>query len=97
MSLKVASLSDVYLYTVDDLRDVVEENVRLRSHEANKADKIVEGALLRLKHHGTCVRLPMWCVTISESAMAIQQVELERAPERPKREISGRGSYSPFA
>lgn len=76
---QVASLSDVYLYTVDDLRDVVEENVRLRSHEANKADKIVEEGVVeveatwQLRASSDVVR------NYRESAMAIQQAELERA------------------
>ena len=76
---QVASLSDVYLFTVDDLRDVVEENVRLRSHEANKADKIIE--------EGVVVVEATWLQRASadvvrnyrESALAIQQTELERA------------------
>ena len=76
---QVASLSDVYLYTVDDLRDVVEENVRLRSHEASKADKIVDDGVAEvevswhLRASSDVVR------NYRESAMAIQQAELERA------------------
>ena len=38
---QVALLSDVYLYTVDDLRDVIEENLRMRESEASKADEII--------------------------------------------------------
>ena len=76
---QVASLSDVYLFTVDDLRDVVEENVRLRSHEANKADKIIEEGVVEVE--------ATWLQRVSadvvrnyrESALAIQQTELERA------------------
>ncbi len=76
---QVASLSDVYLYTVDDLRDVVEENVRLRSHEANKADKIVEEGVVEVE--ATWLQRASADVVRNyrESAMAIQQTELERA------------------
>ena len=76
---QVASLSDVYLYTVDDLRDVVEENVRLRSHEANKADKIVEEGVVEVE--ATWLQRASADVVRNyrESAMAIQQAELERA------------------
>ena len=76
---QVASLSDVYLYTVDDLRDVVEENVRLRSHEANKADKIVGEGVVEVE--ATWLQRASADVVRNyrESAMAIQQAELERA------------------
>ena len=76
---QVASLSDVYLFTVGDLRDVVEENVRLRSHEANKADKIVEEGVVEVE--ATWLQRASADVVRNyrESALAIQQTELERA------------------
>ena len=76
---QVASLSDVYLFTVDDLRDVVEENVRLRSHEANKADKIVEEGVVEVE--ATWLQRASADVVRNyrESALAIQQTDLERA------------------
>ena len=76
---QVASLSDIYLYTVDDLRDVVEENVRLRSYEANKADKIVEEGVVEIE--ATWLQRASADVVRNyrEFAMAIQQAELERA------------------
>jgi len=39
---EVAELSDVYLYTVDDLKDIIEENVRAREDAAVDAQEIVE-------------------------------------------------------
>ncbi|GAB3372226.1 glutamyl-tRNA reductase [Spongiibacter taiwanensis] len=41
---QVAELSDVYLYTVDDLRQIVDENKRARESEALKADDIIVAA-----------------------------------------------------
>jgi glutamyl-tRNA reductase len=38
---EVGELDDVYLYTVDDLREVIDENLRSRQDAAEKADKIV--------------------------------------------------------
>jgi glutamyl-tRNA reductase len=76
---QVASLSDVYLYTVDDLRDVVEENVRLRSDEANKADKIVEEGVIEVESTWLQRASADVVRNYRESAMAIQQAELERA------------------
>jgi glutamyl-tRNA reductase len=43
---QVAELADVFLYTVDDLREIVEENKRARQSEAHKAGDIIAKALL---------------------------------------------------
>ena len=38
---EVAELDDIYLYTVDDLKEIVDENRKSREHEAIKADEII--------------------------------------------------------
>jgi glutamyl-tRNA reductase len=39
---QVSELNDVYLYTVDDLTEIVDENKRSREQEARKADVIID-------------------------------------------------------
>jgi glutamyl-tRNA reductase len=39
---QVGDLRDVYLYSVDDLREIVDQNMRSRRDEATKADVIIE-------------------------------------------------------
>lgn len=39
---EVASLSDAYVYTVDDLQSVIDENLRARQEAARSAERIVE-------------------------------------------------------
>jgi glutamyl-tRNA reductase len=39
---EAGQLDDVYLYTVDDLREVIEENLRSRQQAAQQAEEIVE-------------------------------------------------------
>jgi glutamyl-tRNA reductase len=39
---QVGELRDVYLYSVDDLREIVDQNMRSRRNEACKADLIIE-------------------------------------------------------
>ena len=39
---QVGDLPDVYLYSVDDLREIVDQNLRSRSSEARKADLIID-------------------------------------------------------
>ncbi|MEJ1354718.1 MAG: glutamyl-tRNA reductase [Candidatus Sedimenticola sp. (ex Thyasira tokunagai)] len=39
---EVAELSDIYLYTVDDLQEVIEENMRSRQEAAEQATEIID-------------------------------------------------------
>jgi len=39
---RVAKLDDVYLYTVDDLKEVIEDNLRSRQRAAEQAEEIIE-------------------------------------------------------
>ena len=76
---QVAEISDVYLYTVDDMREVIEENLRLRASEASKADEIVTDGIQDLQE-GLLERQSADVVrTYRDSALALQQIELEKA------------------
>ena len=44
----VGELDDIYLYTVDDLSDVIEDNRRSRREAADKTEKLVEGRVAEL-------------------------------------------------
>lgn len=50
---QVGELDDIYLYTVDDLTEIVDNNKRNRESEAHKADKLIdegiENYLLRMR------------------------------------------------
>ncbi len=39
---EVGDLSDIYLYTVDDLHDVIEQNIKSRQQAAQKAEELVD-------------------------------------------------------
>ncbi len=38
---QVGELKDVYLYTIDDLKEVIDENLKSRQNEARRADEII--------------------------------------------------------
>ncbi|MFT5484173.1 MAG: glutamyl-tRNA reductase [Halieaceae bacterium] len=42
---QVGELDDIYLYSVDDLKDIVDDNVRTRQSEALKADEIIAAGI----------------------------------------------------
>lgn len=76
---EVAELSDVYLYTVDDLRDVIEENLKLRRNEANKADEIIVTGVNALEEDFRTRQSADVVRSYRESAIAIQEAELAKA------------------
>jgi len=76
---QVTEVPDIYLYTVDDMREVIEENLRLRASEASKADEIVAAGMQMLQE-GLLERQSADVVkTYRDTALAIQQVELDKA------------------
>jgi glutamyl-tRNA reductase len=44
---EVGQLNDIYLYTVDDLHEAIESNVRQRREAARDAERLIDEALLR--------------------------------------------------
>lgn len=76
---EAADLPDVYLYTIDDLTEIIEENVRSRRQAAENAEAMVaDGADHYLRerraHHGQALLREF-----RESAQRIQETELEKA------------------
>ncbi|WP_045857230.1 glutamyl-tRNA reductase [Teredinibacter purpureus] len=47
---QVGDLADVYLYTVDDLKDVIDENMKSREQAAEIAREIIEQGVDQFKH-----------------------------------------------
>lgn len=76
---EVADLSDIYLYTVDDLRDVIEENLRLRATEASKADDIIARGINELAEDFKVRRSVDVVRSYRESALSISEQELSKA------------------
>ncbi len=76
---QVGELSDVYLYTVDDLKDVIDENLKNREGAAQEAEQLVlEGSEYfqtrqRVSNVGDSLK------RFRSHAESLQQKELERA------------------
>ncbi|MEY3018109.1 MAG: hypothetical protein RL336_1244 [Pseudomonadota bacterium] len=76
---EVADLDDVYLYSVDDLRSIVDSNMKNRQQEANKADDIIQ---LGVEKYFNALRSLDAVDTIRayrEKSEAIRDAELDRA------------------
>ncbi len=76
---QVGDLSDVYLYTVDDLSDVIDENRRSREQAAKEAEKIIAGGVkrcigdVRVSSSGEVLK------KFRENAEALRLSELDKA------------------
>jgi glutamyl-tRNA reductase len=83
---QVGELTDVYLYNVDDLREIVDQNILNRSTEARKADLIIdEGVQLYMEEIRSLVAVD----TVKEYRAMAEQLR-ERELQRAHRAL-GRG------
>ncbi|MEH6825467.1 MAG: glutamyl-tRNA reductase [Motiliproteus sp.] len=76
---EVGELSDVYLYSVDDLREVIEENVKSREVAAKEAEALIEQGvhafMLQLRSLGATETL----LALRRKAESIRDQELGKA------------------
>lgn len=76
---EVADLSDVYLYTVDDLKDIVDENKKARLDEAKKADDILQEGVLNFRKSQRVNALVPWLKTYRSHAESVRDQEIQKA------------------
>ncbi|MBB5212789.1 glutamyl-tRNA reductase [Microbulbifer hydrolyticus] len=76
---QVGKLDDVYLYTVDDLRGVIDEGKRLREQAAEAADQIVDLAARDFMREHRSLRAVDSIRSYRQQAQGISKDELEKA------------------
>lgn len=76
---EVQDVEDAYLYTVDDLHSVIEENLRSRQEAAQAAEKIIEEGVGEYKRKQESRKVADLIVSYRAQAELIKQAELERA------------------
>jgi glutamyl-tRNA reductase len=79
---EVAELNNVYLYTVDDLREVVNENVASRKEAAVEAEKIVEDQTLQFMHWFNNLQSIPTIRHLRDHTTQITELELQNARRR---------------
>ncbi len=94
---QVGKLADVYLYTVDDLKEVIEDNVRSRQEAALEAEKIIlRGADEFLAHLRSldavdvvrAYRTQAEEIQAQEMAKALRQLENGKTPEQVLQQLA---------
>ncbi|MFW1677650.1 glutamyl-tRNA reductase [Pontibacter sp. JAM-7] len=76
---QVAELDDVYLYTVDDLREVIEENQRSRESAALEAEEIIEAGTHEFMRQLRALNAVDLLTTFRSRTEAMRDQELEKA------------------
>ncbi len=79
---EVGTLDDVYLYTVDDLHQVIEENMQTRVEAAKEAEKIIDIQVVDFMRWVRSLDSVPAIRQLRENAAAVCQAELRRAERR---------------
>lgn len=79
---EVGDLDDVYLYTVDDLKDIIEENVRGREDAAQDALEIIEAGSANFMRQLRTLDAVNTLKAFRQHAEGIRDSELEKAMGR---------------
>ena len=76
---QVEDLDDVYLYTVDDLEEVIQDNLKARQSAANLAQKIVDEEVEKWSSKQRELSVVDTIKAFRDSAEAIRDAEVEKA------------------
>jgi len=76
---EVASLDNVYLYNIDDLQDIADENRVIRQREAERAEIIINEELAAYREWFSTLEAVPTIVSLREKADSIIRHELERS------------------
>ena len=79
---EVGELNDVYLYTIDDLKGVVQENLESRQAAAREAEKIIDTQVIDFMQWVKSLDAVPTIRALRESAEALRKIEVERARQR---------------
>jgi glutamyl-tRNA reductase len=76
---QVADLRDVYLYSVDDLRQIVDKNLQARKSEVSKADEIINAGISGIGEEQRTLAAVDLVKQYRQAAEQLRQQEMERA------------------
>jgi glutamyl-tRNA reductase len=74
----INDIDNVYLYNIDDLKEVVEQGWERRRHEAVKAERLVAAETLKFLHWLETLAVYPTIIALKDKAEAICQAELKK-------------------
>ncbi len=79
---EVDELADVYLYTVDDLRQVIDDNMKSREGAAEEAEHLIAAGAADFMYHLRALDSVSILKTFRDQAEGVRDVELTKALKR---------------
>ena len=79
IEVEVGNLNDVYLYSIDDLKDVIEENIQSRQAAAREAETIIEGEVTQFMRWVRSLDSVPTVRALRTAAEVLRDMEFERA------------------
>jgi glutamyl-tRNA reductase len=76
---QVAELDDIYLYTVDDLKEIVDEGLKSRENEARKADVIIDEGVEEFYRQLRALNAVSTVKDLRSKAETLRDLEVEKA------------------
>lgn len=76
---EINNLSNVYVYNIDDLRDIIDLNKKQRQQEAIKVERIVEEEVVKFEKWLKTLEVVPTIVSLREKADAIIQAEIRKS------------------
>ena len=93
----VNRLSNSYLYDIDDLKDVVDENIEDRQQEAVKAERIVDEAVINFRQWQASLDVVPTIKALRAKVESIAQAEIKKTLQSSKFPDSGAEALSKMA
>lgn len=79
---EVNDLRDIYLYSIDDLQQIISENVSNRNEAANEAEVIIDRAVIEFANDGKSRQVTETLVKFRQRHDQIKKQELDKALKR---------------
>jgi glutamyl-tRNA reductase len=85
----VNRLSNSYVYDIDDLKDVIDENMEDRQQEAVKAERIVDEAVINFRQWHASLDVVPTIIALRKKVESIAQAEIKKTLQSNKFPDSG--------
>jgi glutamyl-tRNA reductase len=94
---RVNRLSNSYVYDIDDLQGVIEENIEDRQREAIKGERIVDEAVIRFRQWYAGLEVVPTIVALRSKLESIAETEIKKTMQSDKIPESSRGAIQKMA
>ncbi|MBF0101746.1 MAG: glutamyl-tRNA reductase [Desulfobacterales bacterium] len=75
---EINQLPDIYVYDIDDLKGVIEDNVEQRNRESIKAERLIDEAVIQFRHWRENLEVVPTIVALKQKMEAIKTNELKK-------------------